>query len=150
MNADVFYDKYIEKDFETEYVPTIFEDICKQYLIRLNKAGLTEEIFEKIGKYYYADPVNKKNGEFDIVTYDDNGYIFYESKFRKEAVTETIIKHEIEQVNNTGLVCYKYGFISRSGFDCEETEDRILITLEDIYRWDEFIGNKDVNLNVKR
>lgn len=27
-----------------------------------------DEIFEKIGKYYYDDPVAKKNGEFDIVT----------------------------------------------------------------------------------
>ncbi len=26
------------------------------------------KFFEKIGKYYYDDPVAKKNGEFDIVT----------------------------------------------------------------------------------
>lgn len=133
MDSDIFYEKYIADDFETKYVPKIFENICRQYLIRQNKKGLTEEIFEKIGKYYYDDPVKKRNGEFDIVTLDDNGYIFYEAKFRKEPVTEYMIREEIEQVKQTGLVCYKYGFISRAGFACEKSEDRILIQLAELY-----------------
>ena len=133
MDSEVFYNKYIDEDFETKYVPKIFENICKQYLIRLNKEGLNEETFEKIGKYYYDDPINKKNGEFGIVTLDDKGYIFYEAKFRKEPVTESMIKEEILQVNQTGLFCYKYGFISKSGFCCEASEDRILISLDELY-----------------
>lgn len=134
MDVDVFYNKYIDKDFETEYVPKRFEEICRQYLIRLNKAGELDEVFEKIGKYYYDDPVNKKNGEFDIVTLDDKGYIFYEAKFRKDPISEQMIKMEIEQVNHTGLTCYKYGFISKSGFECERTEQRVLISLEELYK----------------
>lgn len=133
MDSEVFYKKYIEEDFETRYVPKIFENVCKEYLVRLNKKGLTEEIFEKIGKYYYDDPVNKKNGEFDIVTLDDKGYIFYEVKFRKEPISESTIKEEIVRVEKTGLKCYKYGFISKSGFECEEKEDRILITINQLY-----------------
>lgn len=78
MDSDVFYDRYIAEDFETKYVPKSFERICKQYLIRKNRKGLMDEVFEKIGKYYYDDPIEKKNGEFDIVTLDDRGYIFYE------------------------------------------------------------------------
>lgn len=133
MDPEVFYCKYIEEDFETKHVPKVFEDICKQYLIRLNKEGKMDEVFEKIGKYYYDDPVNKKNGEFDIVTLDDKGYIFYEAKFRKEPVTESMIKEEILQVDQTGISCYKYGFISRSGFCCNESDDRILISLGELY-----------------
>lgn len=133
MNSDVFYDKYIATDFETQYVPKRFEDICKQYLIKQNKEGKLEEIFEKIGKYYYDDPIHKKNGEFDIVTLDDKGYIFYEAKFRKEPVTEQMVTDEILQVNQSGLVCYKYGFISKSGFSCEPSEDRILISMDALY-----------------
>ena len=134
MNSEIFYDKYINEDFETEYVPKIFENICKQYLIRLNKAGRIEEPFEKIGKYYYDDSINKTNGEFDIVTLDDKGYIFYEAKFRKDPVTESMIKKEILQVNQSGFSCYKYGFISKSGFDCEAADDRILISLDELYK----------------
>ena len=98
MDSDVFYDRYIAEDFETKYVPKSFERICKQYLIRKNRKGLMDEVFEKIGKYYYDDPIEKKNGEFDIVTLDDRGYIFYEAKFRKEPVTENVVRNEIRQV----------------------------------------------------
>ena len=133
MDPDIFFEKYIHKDFETEYVPKCFENICRQYLIRLNRRGLTEEIFNKIGKYYYDDPVQKKNGEFDIVTLDDNGYIFYEAKFKNTPVTELMVQKEIKQVEQTGLSCYKYGFISKAGFECKEQEDRILIPLQDLY-----------------
>ena len=106
MDSDVFYDRYIAEDFETKYVPKSFERICKQYLIRKNRKGLMDEVFEKIGKYYYDDPIEKKNGEFDIVTLDDRGYIFYEAKFRKEPVTEQMIREEICKVEPTGLECY--------------------------------------------
>ena len=44
-----------------------------------------EEPFEKIGKYYYDDPVEKKNGKFDIVTQDDRGYIFLRSKISERS-----------------------------------------------------------------
>ena len=85
-----------------------------------------DEIFEKIGKYYYDDPVAKKNGEFDIVTQDDKGYIFYEAKFRKEPVTEQMIREEICQVEQTGLECYK--------FACEGADNCKLIELRELYK----------------
>lgn len=134
MDPDVFYDKYIAEDFETKYVPKSFERICKQYLIRKNRKGMMDEIFEKIGKYYYDDPVEKRNGEFDIVTLDDKGYIFYEAKFRKEPVTESIVQNEIRQVKQTGLACYRYGFFSRAGFTCDQEKDCILIELSELYK----------------
>lgn len=133
MDPDVFYDRYIANEFESKYVPQIFERICKQYLIRKNRKGLMDDVFEKIGKYYYDDPVQRKNGEFDIVTLDDRGYIFYEAKFRKDPITESMIQNEIRQVRQTGLDCYKYGFFSKSGFLCEQAEDRILIELDELY-----------------
>lgn len=36
--------KYIEKDFEEYYVPHLFEDVCRQYLIRKNRAGKVEPV----------------------------------------------------------------------------------------------------------
>ena len=105
--------RHWQEDFETKHVPKVFEDICRQYLIRKNRAGEMDEIFEKIGNYYYDDPVERKNGEFDIVTLDNSGYIFYEAKFRKEPLTENMIEKEIAQVRQTGLECYKYVFFKR-------------------------------------
>ena len=133
LDEDVFYDRYINEDFETQYVPRIFETVCRQYLIRQNRAGKIEPAFDRIGKYYYDDPKTRTNGEFDTVTEDPQGYIFYESKFRKDPLTLAMIHEEMKQVQATGLNCYKYGFFSRSGFQCDPTERMIFIPLDDLY-----------------
>ncbi len=134
MDSEVFYNKYIEKDFEEYYVPHLFENICKQYLIRKNKDGKIDPVIENIGKYYYDNPVDRTNGEFDIVTQDELGYIFYEVKFRKKPVTDEMINKEIEQVKATGLNCYRYVFFSRSGFEGESRDDVKWIELEELFR----------------
>lgn len=133
MDSEVFYNKYIEKDFEEYYVPHLFENICKQYLIRKNKDGKIDPVIENIGKYYYDNPVDRTNGEFDIVTLDELGYVFYEVKFRKKPVTDEMINEEIEQVKATGLNCYKYVFFSRSGFECESRDDVKWIELGELF-----------------
>ena len=124
---------YIASDFEEQFVPKQFEVICKQYLIRQNRTGNPEEPFWAIGKYYYDLPAERRNGEFDVVTEDDRGYTFYEVKFRKAPVTAEMVREEIEQVNATGLNCYRYAFFSRSGFAGDVPEDIIKIELKDLY-----------------
>ena len=137
MDSEAFYDKFIEADFEEHYVPLTFEQVCKQFLIRKNRSGKLEDSFEKIGKYWYDDPVNHKNGEFDVVTENDNSYIFYEAKFREGKLDTNLIWNEIQQVNNTGLVCSKYGFFSKSGYkEIDENHKKQLIfyELKDLYK----------------
>lgn len=133
MNADFFYSKYIEQDFEQQYVPHVFETICMQYLIRKNKKGEINPIFEKIGKYYYDNPKEHTNGEFDVVTQDEKGYVFYEVKFRKNPINASIIENEIKQVKSTGLNCYKYVFISKSGFLYDRNENVDFIELDNFF-----------------
>ena len=133
MDSDVFYSKYIEKDFEEKYVPRIFESVCRQYLIRKKRSGKIEPVFEKIGKYYYDNPIERTNGEFDVVTEDEKGYVFYEAKFKSKPITDEMVESEIEQVKKTGLNCYKYAFISRTGFKCKKRNDTELIELKELF-----------------
>ena len=133
MDTDVFYDKYINHDFEEKYVPHKFEELCRQYLIRQNRMGNIEPVIEKIGKYYYDDPKTHTNGEFDVVSLDEIGYVFYEVKFRKRKTSREVIDEEIQQVKNTGLNCYKYVFFSRSGFTADETDEIKHIDLARLY-----------------
>ena len=133
MDPEVFYDKYIDKDFEEFYIPLRFEEICVQYLIRQNRLGVMDPVIEKIGKYYYDDPKTKTNGEFDVVTLDEKGYAFYEAKFRKKKTSKEVIETEISQVKSTGLNCYKYVFFSRAGFTAKETEDIKFIKLDQMF-----------------
>lgn len=134
MDSDVFYEKYIQQDFEENYVPHKFEEICRQYLIRQNRLGNIDPVLEKIGKYYYDDPKTRSNGEFDVVSEDEKGYIFYEVKFRKRKISQEVIDEEIQQVKNTGLNCYKYVFFSRAGFTVKETDTVKHIELDRLFQ----------------
>lgn len=134
MEPNAFYNEFVANDFEEHFVPKAFEEICKQYLIRKNQNGEMDVPFTKIGKYWYDNPVEKTNGEFDIVTEDKNGYIFYEAKFKKNPIGNSTISKEIEQISKTRLTPYKYAFISRSGFkDNISFDNIILITLSELF-----------------
>ena len=134
MDPDMFYEKYIADDFENNYVPHKFEEVCRQYLIRQNRLGNITPVIEKIGKYYYDDPKTRTNGEFDVVTLDEKGYTFCEVKFRKKKTSKEVIEEEIRQVRETGLNCYKYVFFSRSGFTEPETDEVRHIDLAQLFR----------------
>lgn len=133
LDPDVFFDRYIARDFEENYVPHFFEEVCRQYLIRQNRAGNIDVPFDEIGRYWYDDPANHANGEFDIVTRDPQGFIFYEAKFRKTPVGQKMVEEEISQVKATELCCYKYGFFSRSGFAVKASDEIELIDLQDMF-----------------
>lgn len=133
LSPETFYERYVNDDFETQFVPHAFEEVCRQYLVRQNLAGNIVPAFDLIGTYAYDDPATRTNGEFDVVTRDPMGYAFYEAKFRSTPVTQRMIDEEIEQVNRTGLVCHRYGFFSRSGFDAQPDNRTVLIGLEEMY-----------------
>ena len=40
----------------------------------------SKSVLPSLGKYYYDDPKNKVNGEFDVVTLDKFGYIILRSQ----------------------------------------------------------------------
>lgn len=134
LDPEVYYDRYVNDDFETQFVPRAFEEVCRQYLVRQNRMGNSEPPFDLIGTYSYDDPVTRTNGEFDVVTKDPLGYSFYEAKFRTAPITQRMIEDEIEQVQRTGLTCHRYGFFSRSGFEAQADERTALIGLEELYR----------------
>ena len=133
MEAELFYDRYIKQDFEQNYVPQQFKTICRDYLIRKNRQGKLSIPFEAIGNYCYTLFRTHQNGEFDIVTHDDHGDIFYEAMFGKDTITEQMMEHEIKQVNATGLHCYRYGFFSQAGCESCERPDIITYDLQDLY-----------------
>jgi hypothetical protein len=132
LSNEMFYDKYINDDFLNVVVPKTFEKIAKEYLIRMNKAGKINPIIEDIGTFWYDNPIEKKNGQFDLVTKTKDGYIVYEVKFTNSKIDNHIVKEEIEQIKNTNLNPINYGFVSKSGFKIT-CGDYILISIDDIF-----------------
>ncbi len=137
MDSKIFYQEIIEKDFNEQFVPKMFERIAKEYLIIENKKGYLNPPLLKIGKYWYDNPKEKVNGEFDLVSKDKNGFIIYEVKYRKSKITDKTIREEIEQLNKCKVSYYKLGFFSKSGFDVKEkNDDHYLKSLENIYKFE--------------
>lgn len=133
MPSDLFFEEFIKDDFETQYVPHEYEEIAKQYLLRKNLAKEIQPTLYKIGKYYYDDPVNKKNGEFDVVTLNKDGYDFYEVKFTKNPINDSVVKEEMGQLKKLNIAYNRLGFFSKSGFQISDSEKYILIDIFDVY-----------------
>ncbi len=134
LPAEIYWEKRIEEMFDTQLVPAVFEDICRQFLIRQNLARRIRPPFFSIGSYWFDLPKERRNGEFDVVTEDENGFTSYECKFWNRPMTEADVAGEISQVRASPLPAQRYGFFSRSGYDgVTENSNRILFTLQDLY-----------------
>lgn len=135
VNPDLFYENFIKEDFIKEYIPYKFEEISKEFLLRLNINGKVKPFIRLIGKYFYNDRTIKVNREFDLVTLDENGYISYECKFTNSKINNKVVNEEINQTKNLDINFYKLGFISKNGFDAEvDINKYILYSLSDFYK----------------
>ena len=134
LDDDIFYEKFIHEDFEKFFVPKTFEEISKQFLIRLNKNGQLEPMLIDIGTYWYDQPSQRKNGQFDVVGKTEDGYAFFECKYTNSPLNDEVIKEELEQVASTTLKPVQYGFFSKNGFDLKNHYRYLLYSLEDLYR----------------
>lgn len=134
MPIDIFYKEYIEQDFLTQYVPKVYEKISRDFLVLASKKGIIEPI-KLIGTYWYDDIKNKSNGQFDVVTLDNKGYIFYEVKFIDKLIDEAILNEEIYSLNKLNINYYKLGFISKNGSTLNK-EMYNLFSLDDLYNID--------------
>ena len=133
MNPYDFYREFIKDDFENKFIPLVFEDIAKQYLLLLNTNSLINPLFTEIGSFWFDDKKKRINGQFDVVSLDKNGYTFYEVKYSKNKVSESVVHEEISQLKKLNIDYYNLGFISKTGFELKNKEEYRLITIEDIY-----------------
>lgn len=136
MNEFVFYNSFIKDDFSNYLVPKMFERISRDFLVRLNRNNKLDPFLIDIGKYWYDDPVNKTNGEFDVVGKTMDGYVFYEVKYTNKPLDIIAMDSKIKQINMTNLKPVKYGFISKNGFEKQDNEYQ-LYTLKDLYNLDD-------------
>lgn len=135
-SPDDFYETFITKgDRLKTFLAKKFEGAAKEYLIRLNRAKKLNPTFNTIGRYEYNDKKAAHNAEFDIVTTDPNGMIYYECKYESKKMSQKELLHEISTTTELGLNFYKYGFITKSGFaDSIDASKYSLYTMDDMYK----------------
>ncbi len=133
-NKEFFFNHFIKNDLESFYIPSKFEDISKEFLLKLNFNNKLENIILDIGTYSFDDSKNKINREFDVVTLDEKGFISYECKYKNEEIGMDVINEEVNQVQNLDIEFYKLGFISKNGFKEEVDKTKyICFSLDEFY-----------------
>lgn len=136
-NKEFFYNNFIKNDLETSFIPHKFENITKEFLLKLNFSNKIKDIILDIGTYSFDNSKNKINREFDVVTLDKNGYISYECKYTNDVINNKIINEEENQVKNLDIKFYKLGFISKNGFSTDIDKTKyICYSLEQFYSFD--------------
>jgi len=133
LSPQDFYEIIIEPKLD-QYVSFIFEEVCKQYLIRTNKMPGSEKILE-IGRYWYNCRHTKSQIEIDICTKTTKGVIAYECKWTNSQIDMAIMLGlwDKAQAVDEISIC-EIGAFSKSGFTPGVTEKyKRIFTPKDLF-----------------
>lgn len=126
-----FYDAHMSAGVE-EFVSRRFEGIVRQFFSRRVSSGKLRDV-QDIGTYWYDNPEEKANGEFDCVLKRSEGYDVFECKFYKRPMTQAECERELEQVARLkALPVRTAGFVCSAGFTFENS-DLALISGDDLF-----------------
>lgn len=113
--ADIVY-RRIEPQL-SEYMGTVFEEICKQYLWKLLLDGNSPVEFSELGRWWGNDPIEKKQTEIDIMgEQDKKTALFGECKWTSEKVDLGVLETLIKRSKLFSYINVHLFLFSKSGF----------------------------------
>ena len=131
IGADAFYREYIQSSL-TEFISLRFEEQCRDFFSMQVMDGKLKGVRD-IGSFYYDDPLNKTNGEFDVALEYSDHYALFEVKYYKKPLELDEIHREAGQVRQIKeLNVASLGFISASGF-ADKEPGYIYYSANDLY-----------------
>lgn len=131
LGPEAFYDQYIDRTIK-DFISHRFEGICRDYFSFLARNGQLQGV-KNIGSYYYDDPVNKKNGEFDVALEYEKSFTIIEVKYYAKPMTLDEIHREAGQVRDIKeLSVVGIGFVATYGFE-EKVDGYLYYTADDLY-----------------
>ena len=145
-NMSIIQNGMIEQAYKNvvEHIPAymgaVFEEICKQYMWKLNREGRAAVTFTDLGRWWGSDPVSRSEAEIDILAVaDKDSAIFCECKWTNESVDLSILESLLKR---SGLFsCSKkyYYIFAKTGFTAgcikraEEFGNIALVAYNDFY-----------------
>lgn len=131
MDNDAFYEYYISSHLD-HYVSLRFEQMCQQFLKRcFNKRN--NAIMVDMGRYWYNDPIEKKEVEIDVCVKTTDHLYVYECKWTNSKIDRSIM--ETLKYKGKSIFASQYGSFSRSGFDHSiSTMSYDLISIDDMFK----------------
>lgn len=98
------------------FMGEVFEEICKQYIWKMNVEDKTEFLFSKAGRWWGTNPIKKSEEEIDIIAFDDDSAIFCECKWTNIKVASKVLDSLIEKSLMFNFKNKYYYIFSKSGF----------------------------------
>lgn len=111
-----------------DFMGSVFEDICKQWLWKENIANALPVQFADLGRWWGNDPVRKQEAEIDIIAYADaDNALFCECKWTNKLTDMGVLNTLVER---SELFAYKNKYLylfSKTGFtkECQEKARKI-------------------------
>ncbi len=112
----------------SDYMGSVFEEICKQYLWRELIEGRCPIVFSDIGRYWGTDSRTRSQFEIDIMGEESkSAALFAECKWKNEKVDVGVLEKLIERSNLFHYSKVHYFLFSKSGFTvgCRELAERM-------------------------
>ena len=96
MYGTVFND--LIEPFLSQYISQIFEEVCIQFLERINGKEILPFTFYDIGRWWGSNRIKRREEEIDILAYDNKGNAMIgECKWRSEPADMEVLNTLIEK-----------------------------------------------------
>jgi hypothetical protein len=125
----------------SDYMGSVFEDICMQYLWKLLLSGESPVEFTELGRWWGTDPSTRSQTEIDLMgEQDPNTALFGECKWTNEyvdqGVLDTLVKRSrLFHYQNIKLYLFaKNGFTKGCIEKANELGNVVLVTYRDILK----------------
>lgn len=127
------WSKKIEPDY-SNYMGTVFENVCLDYLRMQNSKGILPILFTDIGRWWGTDSKTHSQIEIDIIAKDGSDYIIGECKWRNERLDLSVLtelKKKADIYNKTRNNTW-FALFSKSGFtdaviDASKKDDKLIL-----------------------
>lgn len=114
--SEAAFERLVEPGFN-QYFGLVFEDICSQYLKRLNKQYLLGSLYHEFGSWWGTNPELKIEEEIDIVASNTENALFAECKWKNEPLGLPILETLQRRSHLTQKSkAAEYFLFSKSGF----------------------------------
>lgn len=145
--GDIYYEKIVKPNLHS-YMGSVFEDMCRYFVLEQGIQGSFGGFFTQVGTWWGVEMVEGQTGEkvrqaadIDVVAVSelDKTVVVGECKFKNEKIDKGIYETLIRRA---GQISGKYRvakrvFFSLNGytdwFDGLEDEDAMFLSLEDLY-----------------
>ncbi len=114
---DIIWTRTIANTY-SDYMGTVFERICREYLLWKNSRGELPILFTEIGRWWGTNPTDHSQVEIDIIAKDGDDYLFCECKWQNEKAGIQILR---ELQKKADIFSHRKGYsryvlFSKSGF----------------------------------